>query len=305
MRRLLILLAACASMLFGNAQEEQTIHIFKKDKTVTTFIWTDVDSIVYYDANERQTGKPEVQRIYFKDGNHSTLLEDIDSVVFTPPSYFVWAQTRTTIDDKHLSAKLRGLIGGREPSGKMFDCGFEVFDENCTYLIKSYYWGKCLLGDTFTYEVNNKDGYVCGRRYSYRAYVIGDDGKKHYGWFETLQLTPVIVGTYDYPHIEEDDQIENYYMAEVEADIFGSTEEVEEYGTIGFYYGTEDNPTVDTPNTIRQEGTLNEVKDIAAKLRKLAPSTKYYYQAFVEIGDSIFYGGSRSFIIPKFRSTLV
>lgn len=301
MKRLLFFFLGCLIMLPAVAEDEHpAIHIFYKDSTIVSFLKEQVDSISYI-AQEENPFDIQIQRIHMKDSINDIIIEDVDSIVFTPPSYsyFWWATTGLTHKKTHTSAVLEGMAEGAIKSGDKIETGFYISEKGIPNKEKDSWWFKCgnLFGD-FEKEVTSADGFVGGKSYKYQAYV-SVNGIKHYGGIRHFELQHVSVVTHSSPKVEKSENYEYKYKALVEGDILhGHKDEIRAKGTVGFLYSTEDNPEIDLPNVKRVEGQYNEIGDFTATLDNLDFGTKYYYRAFVEIANTIYYGKTLSFGTP-------
>ena len=298
MRRLLFFLVCCILISSAIADNEQpAIHVFFKDGTMISFLREQVDSISY-SATDKNPEKTQLQSIHLKESTNAVdmVIEDIDSVVFTPPSYFFWALTKTSYKETYLTATLQGFAGGKIKKGSSVETGFLISETDRPLNDEGAIKIVCgnSLGEFETTVTNEKYGFVGGRYYYFQAYNKVD-GVKRYGLVKSFRLKPVNVTTLSSAKVYLAD--DNHYHAIIKADIFGDTDEIAQRGSrIGFYYGTEDDPRHETENVKEVEGTFDETKDIVAELDHLEHGTKYFYQAFVEIAQNIYYGGTEFFI---------
>jgi hypothetical protein len=302
LKRWLVLLIL--SLLVQNVSAEDNdnggaILVYYGENSIDCYNAEEVEDISHI-ASSNILSEPDILRIVANGEQHDYLLSDVNKVEFAPPSEFFTIQTRTVTTRSYLTATLRSTLGGKWKKWDDLELGFIISSKlypskdeqpieiNC---------GKSTGPGTKEIVVSYlTDGLIGNHTYYYKAYA--KYGKLTiYGNSVPFHLEPVTIWTSTIPLVKEDEENQGRYNVKVEADIFGDTDEIflDPNGKIGFFYGTEKDLDRESKTAIRIEGSLNEVKDMEAVLKKLEPGKKYYYRPFVEVAGTIYYGITSSF----------
>ena len=300
MKKSIILLCAFFATLHVYAQDVPAILFFQNDSIIQGFLRSEVDSLgySYVDINGETQNELTTQLVYLKDTVIQIPLAEIDSVIYTPPSYSFWVLTRNPKDIGHYKATLCGSLGGKfAPDAVINETGFLI-----SYYSKEGKVNKKVsvgnsIGD-FEKEIDfKKPEYGCKNIFYYRAYAVVN-GVGYVGTERTISLSPIVLTAYS-AKVSKEPTTEDECSATVYGDLFLShRKEIEESGfPMGFFVSKKDNPEADGDDVMRFDGELNENGLIESKLDGLEPGTKYYYRPFIET-CKIEYGGTGSFVTP-------
>lgn len=300
MKKSIILLCAFFATLHVYAQDVPAILFFQNDSIIQSFLRSEVDSLgySYVDINGETQNEVATQLVYLKDTIIQIPLAEIDSVVYTPPSYSIWVMTRNPKDIGHYKATLCGTLGGKfAPDAVINETGFLI-----SYYSKEGKVNKKVsvgnsIGD-FEKEIDfKKPEYGCKNIFYYRAYAIVN-GVGYVGTERIISLSPIELTAYS-AKVSKEPTTEDECSVTVYGDIsLSHRKEIEEAGfPMGFFVGKKDNLKADDDGVMRFDGELNENGLIESKLDGLEPGTKYYYRPFIET-CKIEYGGTGSFVTP-------
>lgn len=275
-----------------SAVATKRIVVFHGNHEQKSYVRADVDKISYLGADENAT-EMTIMRVHLKNGEHDDYdLSEVEEVIFAETSPFV--VTRRNIVSTYLTCTLRGEIAGDLQGWTGCQLGYILSHERNPLAADDRMEVKskiiCDGPGTFEDAVDvTKYGFKGGERGYYVAFAR-QGNQVRYGQTESFKTSSVTFWTNKYANVEQEDTEGRYFKASVSAEIYGSTDEIESSGaTVGFYYDTKELPSRAKGNK-RQEGGLNEVKDIVAELKKLDAGTTYWFRPFVEIADTIYYG---------------
>ena len=301
MKKFIILLCALFGTINVHADDDvPAILFFHNDSIIQSFLRSEVDSLgySYIDIKGEKQNELTTQLVYLKDTVIQIPLAEIDSVIYTPPSYSCWVLTRYPKDIGHYKATLCGTLGGKfAPDAVIKETGFLITcyskGEKNTEKVTV---GK-FIGD-FEKEVDFKEPeYGCESIYYYRAYAVVN-GNRYVGAEKPIFLSPIILTAYS-AKVSKEPITENECSVTVYGELaLSHRKEIEEAGfPMGFFVSKEDNPEADGDDVQRYDGKLNDNGLIESVLNGLEPGTKYYYRPFIET-CKIIYGGTGYFVTP-------
>lgn len=301
MKKYVIMLFAFISTLNVSAEDNvPAILFFHNDSIIQSFLRSEVDSLgySYIDINGEERNEVATQLVYLQDTIIQIPLAEIDSVVYTPPSYSYWVLTRSVRKVGHYKAMLCGTLGGKiAPDAVVKETGFIISCYSKGDKIKKEKKVGASFGD-FESEIDFIElGLGCERIYYFRAYAIVN-GIMYIGTERTISLSPIYLvsaGEDVQKEPTEDEVCSATVFGEL---LLGDEKEIEEAGfPIAFLISKKDNPKEDDDDVMKIEGSFNENNLIEGKLEGLKPGTKYYYRPYIETCE-IIYGGTGSFVTP-------
>ena len=173
--------------------------------------------------------------------------------------------------------------------------GFRVFDKDGNVVWQDYYNDDYLdvplvkPSDFHSYQMEMPDG-ILKLNKEYTAYPL----VKLFNHFEAIAPPAAIIGLYAYPYTDEEGSVTSssavvYGHLLDENHICGNA-------IVGFLYG-KSSDLIHTGNRVVCHMDGNRKFQLG--LNNLEDGTRYYYQAFMEFKDSIYYGEVKSFETPE------
>lgn len=291
MKKTIIFLFLILGFIRAQADDtEPAIHFFHKDSIVASFLRSDVDSMTYSYLNMDNVRQEKISThvIHLKNNQLYRIPASIvDSVVFTPPSSFIWTVTRDAKDVSLLKGTMRGSCGGKLIEGDMVEeVGFIVKKMSDKNALPKIIPVQKTLGKV-EYEFNLiEDGIDCETDYKYQVYVTisGEKNRTFVGQERPLYLTPIQPYVCNKPKIEENEEACDIT---VYADlVFGDVRELDEAGIkMGFFYSHEKfDPNKPNAYVRTIPAVVNEKRIIIeGHIDNHGYGNKIYYAPFIEV----------------------